>query len=139
MKWLSGAYDPKHTPTPEQFAQETSWEKIRKRKLWWSFQPIKKVTAYLNRNQKHPVDRFLQHKMAKADLKPSETADPLTVLNDLLLQSLGFPQFNNKQFHRPSTERHAGCSRNSDELLNSPQFGEHGQAWMDWVICRFSR
>ena len=47
-KWISnGAYDPREKPpTAEEFAKETSWEKIReKRKLWWSFQPIRKVNA----------------------------------------------------------------------------------------------
>ena len=141
-KWISsGAYDPRDTPpTPEQFAKETSWEKIReKRKLWWSFQPIKKVALpFLTRNpEKHPVDRFLQHKMAKADLKPSETADPLTVLRRLTFAITGLPPTIQQQSNfidlLPNGMQDA-VEKLSDELLNSPQFGERwARHWMDWV------
>ena len=60
-QWISnGAYDPREKPpTAEEFAKETSWEKIReKRKLWWSFQPVRKVNTYSARKE-HPVDQFL--------------------------------------------------------------------------------
>jgi len=141
-KWiLSGAYDPRDTPpTLEQFAKETSWEKIReKRKLWWSFQPIKKVAlpSFAQNPTKHPVDRFLLHKMVKADLKPSEPADPLTILRRLTFAITGLPPTIQQQSNfidlLPNGMQDA-VEKLSDELLDSPQFGERwARHWMDWV------
>ena len=141
-KWIStGAHDPRQTPpTPEQFAQETSWEKIReKRKLWWSFQPIKKVALpSLTKNpDKHPVDKFLQHKMTEAGLQPSQPAHPLAVLRRLTFAITGLPptleQQNNFINLLPDGIQSA-VDKFSDDLLSSPQFGERwARHWMDWV------
>jgi hypothetical protein len=141
-KWIStGAHDPRQTPpTPEQFAQETSWEKIReKRKLWWSFQPIKKVAlpSITKKPDKHPVDKFLQHKMTEVGLQPSQPAQPLAVLRRLTFAITGLPPTLEQQSNfinlLPDGIQSA-VDKFSDDLLSSPQFGERwARHWMDWV------
>ena len=86
--WISaGAFDPRDKPpTVEQFAQETSWEKIReKRKAWWSFQPIRKHEApsVLDSEIGHPIDKFIRDKMDAIGLLPNKPADPYTILRRL--------------------------------------------------------
>ena len=81
-QWIyAGAFDPRENPpTPEEFAEETSWEKIReKRKLWWSFQPIRKVETF-NAKNGHPIDRFLNKKIRAAGLETNENGETLSIL-----------------------------------------------------------
>ena len=84
-KWISdGAYDPREKPpTPQEFAEETSWEKIReKRKSWWSFQPVRKVKISQVKNE-HPVDQFLYKKIKEAGLELNKEGETLSILRRL--------------------------------------------------------
>ena len=138
-KWISnGAYDPREKPpTAEEFAKETSWEKIReKRKLWWSFQPIRKVKTSQARNE-HPVDHFLDTKIIAAGLKPNENAATLSILRRLSYALTGLPPSIEQQNRFADTSAESiqqAVNEFSDEMLNSPQFGERwARHWMDWV------
>jgi hypothetical protein len=138
-KWISnGAYDPREKPpTAEEFAKETSWEKIReKRKLWWSFQPIRKVKTSQARNE-HPVDHFLDRKIIAAGLKPNENAETLSILRRLSYALTGLPPSIEQQNRFADTSAESiqqAVNEFSDEMLNSPQFGERwARHWMDWV------
>ena len=138
-KWISeGAYDPREKPpTAEEFAKETSWEKIReKRKLWWSFQPIREVDVSQSKNE-HPVDQFLDKKMKEAGLKPNENGDSLSILRRLSYALIGLPPTIEQQnrFIKISAENiQQAVNEMSDKMLNSPHFGERwARHWMDWV------
>ena len=138
-KWISnGAYDPREKPpTAEEFAKETSWEKIReKRKLWWSFQPIRKVKTPPVNNA-HPVDQFLDKKILAAGLKPNENAETLSILRRLSYALTGLPPSIEQQNRFADTSAESiqqAVNEFSDEMLNSPQFGERwARHWMDWV------
>jgi len=138
-KWISyGAYDPREKPpTAEEFAKETSWEKIReKRKLWWSFQPIRKVKTPPVNNA-HPVDQFLDTKIIAAGLKPNENAETLSILRRLSYALTGLPPSIEQQNRFADTSAESiqqAVNEFSDEMLNSPQFGERwARHWMDWV------
>ena len=141
-KWISdGAYDPRENPpSAEEFAQETSWEKTReKRKSWWSFQPIRKITPPSSHAQSksHPVDQFLVNKMQKSGLKPNDDADGITTLRRLTFATTGLPPTIEQQ------DRFQHLVKNgiahavevfTDELLASPHFGERwARHWMDWL------
>ena len=94
--WISaGAFDPRDKPpTAEQFAQETSWEKIReKRKAWWSFQPVRnhEIPSGLDSEIDHPVDNFLRDKMNATGLSPNKPADQYTILRRLTFSLTGLP------------------------------------------------
>ena len=138
-KWISnGAYDPREKPpTAEEFAKETSWEKIREqRKLWWSFQPIRNDKASLANNE-HPVDHFLDTKMIAAGLKPNENAESLSILRRLSYALTGLPpsvEQQNRFLDTSVDSIQQAVNEFSDEMLNSPQFGERwARHWMDWV------
>jgi len=138
-KWISnGAYDPREKPpTAEEFAKETSWEKIReKRKSWWSFQPIRKVKTPLANNA-HPVDQFLDKKIIAAGLKPNENAEALTILRRLSYALTGLPPSIEQQNRFTDTSAESiqqAVNEFSNEMLNNPQFGERwARHWMDWV------
>ncbi|MBT3666641.1 MAG: DUF1553 domain-containing protein [Opitutae bacterium] len=138
-QWISdNAYDPREKPpTAEQFAKETSWEMVReKRKLWWSFQPVRKVKASLAKNE-HPVDQFLDKKIIAAGLKPNENGEALSILRRLSYALTGLPPSIEQQnrFTKTSAESiQKAVNEMSDEMLNSPHFGERwARHWMDWV------
>ena len=136
-KWISeGAYDPREKPpTAEEFAKETSWEKIReKRKLWWSFQPIREVDVSQSKNE-HPVDQFLDKKMKEAGLKPNENGDSLSILRRLSYALIGLPPTIEQQnrFIKISAENiQQAVNEMSDEMLNSPHFEKDGQG-IGWI------
>ncbi|MBT5717724.1 MAG: DUF1549 domain-containing protein, partial [Opitutae bacterium] len=138
-QWISdNAYDPREKPpTAEEFAKETSWEMVReKRKLWWSFQPVRKVKASLAKNE-HPVDQFLDKKIIAAGLKPNENGEALSILRRLSYALTGLPPSIKQQnrFTKTSAESiQQAVNEMSDEMLNSPHFGERwARHWMDWV------
>ena len=141
-RWINaGAFDPRDKPpTAEQFEKETSWEKIRdKRKEWWSFQPLKKHKIPLEKEREidHPVDLFLREKMNAAGLSQNHAADPYTILRRLTFSLIGLPPSIEQQ-DRFSKLVESGLdqavSSFSDDLLNSPHFGERwARHWMDWV------
>ena len=140
--WISaGAFDPRDKPpTAEQFAQETSWEKIReKRKAWWSFQPIRKHEApsILDSEIGHPIDKFMRDKMDAIGLLPNKPADPYTILRRLTFSLTGLPPSIEQQDRFSKLVENGleqAVSEFSDELLSSPHFGERwARHWMDWV------
>ena len=141
-KWISnGAYDPREKPpTEEEFAKETSWEKIReKRKLWWSFQPIKnhKVPSGLGSRIDHPVDNFLRAKMNAIGISPNKPADPYSILRRLTFSITGLPPSIEQQDRFSKLVKNGldqAVSQFSDELLSSPHYGERwARHWMDWI------
>ena len=138
-QWIyDGAFDPrKSPPSAEQFAKETSWEKIReKRKLWWSFQPILAVKTS-SADNKHPVDQFLLDKMIPLGLIPNGNANNLSILRRLSFALTGLPPTLDQQnlFITLSKENiDIAIEKLTDEFLRSPQFGERwARHWMDWV------
>lgn len=140
--WIStGAFDPRDKPpTAEQFAKETSWEKIReKRKEWWSFQSVKKHELPSNWDNKidHPVDNFLRDKMNATGLSPNKPTDPYTILRRLTYSLTGLPPSIGQQDRFSKLVKNGldqAVSEFSDELLSNPHFGERwARHWMDWI------
>ncbi len=138
-EWISnGAYDPREKPpTAEEFAKETSWEKIReKRKSWWSFQPIRNFKTS-STEKEHPVDQFLNNKMKDAGLEQNKDEEPLSILRRLSYALTGLPPSIEEQncfteLSKVSIDK--AVHEFSDKMLNSPQFGERwARHWMDWV------
>jgi hypothetical protein len=140
--WIStGAFDPRDKPpTAEQFAKETSWEKIReKRKEWWSFQSVKKHKPPSSWDNKidHSVDNFLRDKMNATGLSPNKPADPYTILRRLTFSLTGLPPSIEQQDRFSKLVKNGldqAVSEFTDELLNNPHFGERwARHWMDWI------
>lgn len=94
---------------------------------WWSLLPIN-ATAPPVTGDTHPVDAFLQAKLAEKGLVANGPADRLTLLRRLTFDLTGLP---------PTAEQLANFSLDRydemvDELLASPAFGEKwAQHWLD--------
>ncbi|MCP4786726.1 MAG: DUF1553 domain-containing protein [Fuerstiella sp.] len=146
-KWIAeGAADPRdHAPSASELAAVTSWKStLRRRKQWWSFQPIRNPVPPTVENQewaRHPIDRFVEAKRHAAGLTPSTPARPATLVRRLYFNLTGLSP--GSQEAAEWTARIATASEQSrddvvgqlvDELLTSPRFGERwARHWMDWI------
>ncbi|MDB5384726.1 MAG: hypothetical protein JWM11_372, partial [Planctomycetaceae bacterium] len=139
--WIAmGATDPRDTPpSAEELAKSTSWEAVlAKRKLWWSFQPIRTVPPPVvpgNMWSEHPIDRFVLAKLQEKGLQPSESADAQTLVRRLHFALIGLPptpdevELWTKKLGQPQ-----GFEELVEHLLARPQFGERwARHWMDWL------
>ena len=57
---------------------------------WWSLQPLAKVDLPSDGMAKHPIDAFVQQRLAKAGLVSSPLAEPRTLVRRLHFDLLGF-------------------------------------------------
>ncbi|MDG1895719.1 MAG: DUF1553 domain-containing protein [Fuerstiella sp.] len=146
-KWISdGAADPRdQAPSAEELAAATSWDAtLRRRKKWWSFQPVRSPAPPTVDNHdwsQHPVDRFVEDKRHAAGLTAADSAPPATLVRRLYFNLTGLPP--NSQEAADWTARIATASEQNredvvgqlvDELLTSPRFGERwARHWMDWI------
>lgn len=106
----------------------------------WAFQPVEKpeVPKLENSNWvRNPIDAFILRKLNEANLQPAPKADRRTLLRRTFYTLTGLP---------PSPEQVALFTTKDDshayenvvnELLASPQYGEHwGRHWLD--VARYS-
>ncbi|MBB02082.1 MAG: hypothetical protein CMJ47_05495 [Planctomyces sp.] len=117
---------------------------------WWSLQPLLATEETWNRTfgkeadvkdrSTHPVDQFLDRRLAQQGLKPLEQADPATLIRRLTYDLTGLPpepadvQAFLKSSEEDAEKAWAGLV---DRLLASPAFGEKwGQHWLD--IARYA-
>lgn len=100
----------------------------------WSFQPVKpsEPPAYV-----HPIDFFVKKKLAAAGLKPASSAEPRTLIRRLFLDLHGLLPTPAQVDHwtgRLAADREAAVQELTDELLDSPRYGERwAQHWLDVV------
>ncbi len=93
----------------------------------WAFEPPKRAAT----GEGHPIDHFIQKRLAEEKLKPSPEADPATLIRRVCLDLTGLP---------PSSDDLADAADWSDEkyralvdrLLSSRHHGERwGRWWLD--------
>ena len=140
-KWIAmGAPDPRDkAPSEAELTQETSWETVlKKRKEWWSFQPIRAVPppdVPGNKWSNHPVDRFVLAKLKEQKLDPASSAAPETLVRRLFFTLVGLPpNVNQTLTWTKRVQEPGGVDELVDHLLASPFFGEHwARHWMDWI------
>lgn len=81
---------------------------------------------------RNPIDRFVLNKLAAAGLKPSVEAEPAVLMRRLYLDLIGLPPTPEQIddfLTTPSDEAYLAAV---DELLESPQYGEHwARHWLD--------
>ncbi len=144
-RWISmGAADPRDSPpTADEIADVTSWEStLRRRKQWWSFQPIAKPKvpgATIPGETGNPIDRFVRAKLGELELSPAPRADPPTLIRRLWVNLIGLPptpdefQHWNARYDQVGDREHV-TSDLIDHLLDSAHFGERwARHWMDWI------
>ncbi|HZE95567.1 MAG TPA: c-type cytochrome domain-containing protein, partial [Planctomycetota bacterium] len=92
--WIArGAFDPRDKPsTKEEVARETSFDAVlRRRKTWWSFQPVAAPAVPEIAGVGHPVDRFLSARLQAAKLTPAPEADARTLARRFHRVLVGLP------------------------------------------------
>ncbi len=140
-KWIAmGAPDSRdHAPTSEQLAAATSWDQVlKKRKAWWSFQPIRDVPIpQISNNSwsQHPVDQFILATLREKGLEPGEAADPRVLVRRLYFALIGLPPTSDEiQSWTKRLEQPDGFESLVNHLIESPHFGERwARHWMDWI------
>ncbi len=101
----------------------------------WAFLPPKrpKVPKVRSNDWAHnPIDRFIQERLERVELSPSQVADPATLLRRVSLDVIGLPPSPvevDDFLSDPSVEAYR---RVVDRLLASPHFGERwARPWLD--------
>jgi hypothetical protein len=138
--WIKmGAADPREKESLP--VAESSWdETLRKRRQWWSLQPVRKPELPQVKNaawSKRPVDQFILARLEKADLKPAAQADKRTLVRrvSLILTGLLPTPAHVDQFLLDDSPR--AYENLVDRYLESPHFGERwARHWLD--VVRFA-
>ena len=116
---------------------------------WWSFQPLTPVPvpaavgvtdakggSPAAADNMHPIDRFLNHKLAGTAIPVSPAADRRTLIRRVTYDLTGLPPTAAEvdQFLKDPASDHAALSRLVDRLLAQPSYGEKwGRIWLDVV------
>lgn len=81
---------------------------------------------------RNPIDRFILSKLDAAGLKPSAEAEPSVLMRRLYLDLIGLPPSPEQIDDFVATPSNGAYLAAVDELLASPQFGEHwARHWLD--------
>ena len=100
----------------------------------WAFQPVKRPAVPAG---VHPVDHFVQARLAAKGLKASPEADQLTLIRRVTLDLTGLPPTPAEVEAFLKDPRPDAYERVVDRLLASPHFGERqAQHWLD--VVRFA-
>lgn len=106
---------------------------------WWSLEPIRQVPvpdASASHWAVNPIDAFILNRLAASRLQPSPPADRRELLRRIYFDLLGLPPTPEQSAQFLTDGRADSYDRLVDQLLSSPQYGEHwARHWMD--IARF--
>lgn len=95
----------------------------------WAFDPPQKAVIP---SGNHPIDFFVDRKLAQTGLSRSPQADPATLIRRVYLDLIGLPptvQQAEEYLNDPSLEAYAAIV---DQLLASPHYGERwARRWLD--------
>ena len=135
--WIRlGAPDPRDTsPSDAQVAADTDWDAVlRRRKNWWSLQPIVRPDLGRLPAGTHPVDALLANKRRDAGLTRAQPADRVTLIRRLSFALRGLPPAPEEVAAFVADPRRHAYAALVDSLLASPRYGERwARHWMDWV------
>lgn len=117
------------------------WEvEFHKRLNWWSLQPLRHSQPPAVQDaawSRDPIDRFVRASLDTAGLTPAKSAEPEVQLRRLAFVLTGLPptpllrEHFLKEWQLNAAEAYENLV---DNLLASPQFGEHfARHWMDVV------
>ena len=135
--WIRlGAPDPRDTPPSDaQVAADTDWDAVlRRRKAWWSFQPIAKADLGGLPAGTHPIDHLLSGKLRAVGLTRAPRADRATLIRRLSFAVRGLPPAPEEVAAFVSDPRPDAYATLVDTFLAAPRYGERwARHWMDWV------
>ena len=137
--WIEhGAVDPRTSPPLATKPTDAAWEDVFQERLgWWSLQPLVKpaVPAVALRDwPRGEVDHFILAAIEARQLAPAAQADHRTLGRRLSFALLGLPPTAAALERLAADPSPSAYENYVDELLESPQFGEHwARHWMDIV------
>ena len=104
-----------------------------KEKAWWAYQPVKRPDLPAG-PAAHPIDRFIDARLAKEGLTPAGEAERAVLIRRVTFDTTGLP---------PTPEEVAAFVKDTDpkayeklvdRLLASPAYGQRmSRAWLDLV------
>ena len=101
----------------------------------WAFQPLKETAP--GADASHPVDYYIDKKLAEKNIQAAPQADPKTLYRRLHYSLLGLPPAKDKLdafLAAWAVNSEDAWNQSIDEMLASDQYGEHwGQHWLDIV------
>jgi len=98
---------------------------------YWAYQPVRDVSPP-DRDAAHPVDRFLQSKLAEKGLAPAPEADRVTLIRRAYFDLIGLPPTPSEVDQFLQDQSPDAWPRLIDRLLASPHYGERwGRHWLD--------
>ena len=137
--------DPDEVMPPKKSGKHLTLEQQKTLREWiekgaeyekhWSFIPPVQLEPPTIQNIEHPIDRFVQSKLADVDLNLSALATPETMIRRVSLDLIGLPptlveldRFLDAYKIDPATAYRDLV----DRLLNNPHYGERwGRWWLD--------
>lgn len=134
-QWIEkGAHGPAEDMGETEFSQLGNQEVIfEKAKDHWAFQPVLKPSVPKVSNPAWNgtgLDRFVFARLNEQGLEPSSQAPARTLTRRLSYALTGLPPSDESFFEKPYEAQ-------VEELLDSPQFGEHiGRLWLD--VARYA-
>jgi hypothetical protein len=100
----------------------------------WAYAPLVRPALPAGREAEHPIDAFLDEKLAAQGIEPATEARPEVLARRLALDLTGLPPEAVLPAGRPAPETPAALV---DALLESPHFGERMAVW--WLdIARYA-
>lgn len=116
-------------------AGPSDWQAtLAERRQWWAFQPAKAGEPPIAGKSQHPIDRFIDARLAQTKLEPAPRADRAALIRRLSFALTGLPPAADRVAQFVQDESAEAWGKLVDEMLASPQFGERwARHWMDWV------
>jgi hypothetical protein len=133
-RWVAmGAPDPRDlAPTAAESDAEGWQTTLSSRRKWWAFQPLRPASPPAG--AAHPIDAFVDARLAATGITPSPQADKITLLRRLSFALAGLPPTPAEVEAFLADPAPDALDKQIDRLLASPSFGERwARHWMDWV------
>ena len=135
IKWIKmGAPDPRdQPPSDEEVEKDSNWNQVMaRRKQWWSFQPIRKVTP--PDGEGSAIDRFLKKEIVVVGLEEVGKADDRVLVRRLSFALRGLPPTVQEVNGYLADKRADRWEHLVDAFLASLRYGERwARHWMDWI------
>jgi hypothetical protein len=122
--------------TAEQLAMLRRWiEQGAEYEKHWAFEPPARAAPPAVQGVEHPIDRFVQTRLAEQNLRPAPRASDTTLIRRVSLDLTGLPPTPEEVdafTTAAANDREAAYRELVDRLLASPHYGEHwGRWWLD--------
>lgn len=133
-EWIQrGAPDPRTAaPTGKKLAGMS----LEAARSYWAYQPITDAPVPAS-PARHPIDAFVQTRLAQEGLSPSPEADPRTLIRRVYFDLIGLPPSYEEVAAFAASPTPAAFAQVVDQLLARPEYGQRwGRHWLD--VARYA-